>query len=107
MMIKYSIKLLLKTKCTDITILQCTSAYPTPISEVNLKVISNVIGGFEKGIDFEVKGIADDKWGNVIAVLINKSKFNINQVQEHCKKYLPEYMVPKYFMNHTNKHELK
>ena len=72
---------------------------------INLKVIKNVIGGFEKGIDFEVKAVADDKWGHVILVLINKSEFNIDQIKQHCQKYLPEYMVPKIFINQVDKKE--
>jgi len=74
---------------------------------INLKVIKNVISGFEKGIDFEVKAAADDKWGHVIAVLIKKSEFNIHQIKQHCQKYLPEYMVPKHFINHIDKQEFE
>ena len=72
---------------------------------INLKVVNNVIAGFEKGIDFEVKGVADDRWGCVMVVLINKSNFNIDKIKQHCQKYLPAYMVPKHFIDHVNKKE--
>ena len=43
----------------------------------------------------------------LILVLINKSEFNIDQIKQHCRKYLPGYMVPKHFINQVDKKEFE
>jgi len=74
---------------------------------INLKIIKNVITGFDQSINCEIKALVDDKWGHVAVALINKSEFNINQIKQHCKNYLPKYMIPKYFIYDKNKHRFK
>ena len=51
----------------------------------------------------KVKGVSDDKWGEVPAVFIDKNKFNTNKIKQHCKNYLPKYMMPKYFIDFMEK----
>tara|TARA_Y100000590_G_scaffold468222_1_gene650058 strand:+ start:5288 stop:6589 length:1302 start_codon:yes stop_codon:yes gene_type:complete len=66
---------------------------------INLQAIKNVILGLDCNIEMKVEGIVDDKWGQACSVSIKKSNFNIDEIRSHCKKYLPKYMVPKYFIN--------
>ena len=73
---------------------------------INLKIIKNVIIGFNSNIKVEVRGIFDKKWGQVPVVLIDKNKFNINEVKQHCEKYLPKYMLPKHYIDLMDKNFL-
>jgi len=68
---------------------------------INLKIIENIISDHSKISQAIVVKFNDLHWGE-IPVLIFKSingKFSINEVREYCRKKLPSYMVPKYFVN--------
>jgi sialic acid synthase SpsE len=40
--IKHAVDIIKKNKCTDLTLLHCTSAYPTPFADANLSAIKSI-----------------------------------------------------------------
>ena len=54
----------------------------------------------------------DDKKINLITLkTIGKAnilgQFNVNKVKQHCEKYLPKYMLPKYYIDFMDENFLK
>ena len=68
----------------DITILQCTSAYPTPLDEINLKVLETIKNEFDVNT-----GISDHSSG--IAVAIGSVALGATIVEKHITldRHLP------------------
>ena len=64
---------------------------------INLKLIKNVIHAYNKKIIVKIGGMKDSKWGEVPVVVIDKKKFNVSEIRNHCKLFLPKHMCPKYF----------
>ena len=61
--IELAVKTLKKNKCKRILIMKCTSSYPAPINEVNLKTMQD----YQK--KFKVKiGFSDHTLGNVASM---------------------------------------
>jgi len=57
--VKNTLECILQTSCKDITILQCNSAYPTPVKDANLagiQALRNMVGALEisKGISIKI-----------------------------------------------------
>ena len=62
--IELALKILKKNKCNKIVVMKCTSAYPAPINEINLKTMQN----YEK--KFKVKtGFSDHTLGETASIV--------------------------------------
>ena len=68
------------------------------ISLVNIK---NIISSYPGVLDSVVVGLEDEEWGMVSAAVFEslKCKVSIQEVSDYCRKKLPSYMVPKYFIS--------
>ena len=68
------------------------------ISLLNIKNIINTCTGV---LDSVVIGVENEKWGMVPAAVFESSnnETSIKEVSDFCKNNLPNYMVPKYFIN--------
>jgi len=69
---------------------------------INLDIIKNVIIGYNQNIKIKIIGMDDSKWGQVPAVFLEEAKYDIDEIKKHCEKYLPKYMIPKYFLDSSN-----
>ncbi len=68
------------------------------ISLINIKNIINTCSGV---LDSVVIGVEDQKWGMVSAAVFKSlnGKVSIKEVSDFCKKNMPSYMMPKYFIS--------
>ena len=66
---------------------------------INLNLIKNVIIGYNKDIKIKIAGVRNSKWGQIAVVFIEKNKHDVDAIKKHCERYLPKYMIPKYFLN--------
>ena len=76
--IDLAIKTLKKNKCKKIVLMKCTSAYPAPINEINLKTIKD----FKRLFKINV-GFSDHTIGNVAAIVAVTSGAKV--IEKHIK----------------------
>ena len=72
---------------------------------INLKNIENNLKEEFTDNEFAILPFKNDKWGEtfiVIYQLEQSSSDLVRKIQEHCKKNLSDYMIPKHFMNIKN-----
>lgn len=73
-----AIKTLKKNKCKKIILMKCTSAYPAPVSEINLKTMKD----FKRLFKVDV-GFSDHTIGNVAAIVAVTSGAKV--IEKHIK----------------------
>ena len=54
------------------------------ISDKGLNTFKKFIDNFEKSL------------------VLYENKYDIDEIKKHCEKYLPKYMIPKYFLDSSN-----
>jgi pseudaminic acid synthase len=88
--ISYAVNCLRSNGCADIILLKCTTAYPTPENEVNLKTIPNLQETFQCPA-----GLSDHTLG--IGVAIAAVALGANLIEKHIKLNDEETAVDSFF----------
>ena len=58
--------------------------------------IERVVGQFDGVEECVAYGVAHDKWGETVAVLVAGSAIDVNDLYRHTKSHLSDYKVPRY-----------
>ena len=88
--LKLAISTLKKNGCKKIILLKCTSSYPAPISELNLKTMNN----YKKKFNIEI-GFSDHSKGNLAAVVAAANGAKI--IEKHILLNRKEKTVDSFF----------